>query len=352
MVKVYIPKFLDGVPYIPLLIPNLGPVKFGGELFKENTFRDFKDSAVEIVPDISEADFMLMPHNFSLVIKNNEYLKIFLDLFEKYKKKMIIFAYGDRDLNIDLPGAIVFKYSMYKSSKHPNEIKMPTYVEDLGNEKIEFRSKTSPVPVVGFCGWADYQDRFSHIKTVIKNIIIDVQSLSYGKKWGMRKKGVYFRKKILEALIGSRLIIPNFIIRKTFSSHQKTIDLSPEIARRQYVENIFNSDFSLAIRGDGNESMRFYEILSLGRIPILIDTDIVLPLEDKINYDDFILRIYPEDFSAIDVLTADFYRKTSAAVLIEMQKKARAAFEGYLRPDSYFRHMFSDPKIILSQINR
>lgn len=353
MVKVFIPKFLESIPHIPLLIPNLGRVKFGGELFKEDVFRNFKDPAVEIVSNILDADFILMPHNFSLVTGNKEYLKIFSDLNEKYKKQIIIFAYGDRDIKVDLSETIVFKYSMYKGPRALNEIKMPLYVEDLGGVvEIKSRGKHDSLPIVGFCGWADYGGYFLMAKALIKNLMINFQSVFYGKNWKFHKKGIYFRIKVIDKLLSSKLIKPNFIIRKTFSSHKSTIEANPKLARKQYVNNILDSDFSLAIRGDANDSMRFYEILSLGRIPILIDTDSILPLEEKIDYSDFILRISGDDFYKLDEVIMNFYKNISENEFIDMQVKARDAFSRYLRIDSYLKYIFSDPKVILSKINR
>ena len=43
--------------------------------------------------------------------------------------------------------------------------------------------------------------------------------------------------------------------------------------------------FTICVRGNGNFSVRFYETLASGRIPILIDTDCVLPLENEIDWD-------------------------------------------------------------------
>jgi hypothetical protein len=39
-------------------------------------------------------------------------------------------------------------------------------------------------------------------------------------------------------------------------------------SRREYVENMFGSDYVLCTRGSGNFSIRFYETLSSGRIRV------------------------------------------------------------------------------------
>ena len=52
----------------------------------------------------------------------------------------------------------------------------------------------------------------------------------------------------------------------------------------QYWNNMLLSPFTLCIRGNGNFSVRLYETLAMGRIPVIIDTDCVFPLESQIQW--------------------------------------------------------------------
>lgn len=49
------------------------------------------------------------------------------------------------------------------------------------------------------------------------------------------------------------------------------------------ITDIQNADFILSVKGDGSFFCRFYEALSLGRIPFFIDTDCILPFENMIQ---------------------------------------------------------------------
>jgi len=98
-----------------------------------------------------------------------------------------------------------------------------------------------------------------------------------------------------------------------------------------------NSDFALSIKGDGNFSLRFFEALSLGRIPLFVNTDCVLPLENIIDYKKFVVFVDHKDIKRIDVILSDFYKNLSDDDFVEMQKQAREAFEKYLRIDSFFK---------------
>jgi len=90
-------------------------------------------------------------------------------------------------------------------------------------------------------------------------------------------------------------------------------------------------------------SCRFYEILSLGRIPLFIDTDCVLPLEDIISYEDFMLRIDYKNIDNICKAVDDFYSKTGDEDFLKMQKNAREVYEKYLTPVNFLQYIL--PKI-------
>ncbi|MEK7172576.1 MAG: exostosin family protein, partial [Patescibacteria group bacterium] len=224
----------------------------------------------------------------------------------------------------------------HKLKIKPNEIIMPAYVEDLsGSDGMQLRSK-SRRPIVGFCGWADFENSRQKIFFYLKRAVLDVQNLFFGRPVVVRRRGLWFRKKVLHALESSSLVEANFIIRNSFSGHVATIKNSPEEARKEYIDNISNSDFTLAVKGYGNFSLRFYETLSLGRIPLFINTDCVLPLEDRIDYRDFVVFIDYKNLNQVDKIVADFYENMTGEKFIEMQKRAREVFEKYLRIDAFF----------------
>jgi hypothetical protein len=93
---------------------------------------------------------------------------------------------------------------------------------------------------------------------------------------------------------------------------------------KEFQDNIKNSHFTLCNRGAGNFSMRFYETLSAGRIPLILDTDLVLPYEDKINWDDFIIKGKTED-EIVDKLL-DWWETKD---IILAQRTCRKIYEEY-----------------------
>lgn len=356
MICVYTAPLIPGITHLPILSPNFGPVNPGG-LFAERALAYFREPVFEVVKNPADADYILIPHNyFGAMRKNRGYLRECERLSAESGKKLLLFAYGDSDEEIPFPDAIIFRSSQYRYKKKKNEIMMPAYVEDLGMS--EFLAPGVPraprplaiKPVVGFCGWAAFSSWRNAVKTYVKAYVLTYVS-SVGRPDVLaKKKGLLFRKEVLEILRKSKNIEPNFVIRDFYSHHKATIKIPPEQARREYVENILGSDLSLAVKGDGNYSLRFYEILSLGRVPVLIDTDCVLPLEHVIAYDEFILRIPYRDISRSDEIITDFWGNLTEEKFAEMQKKAREAFEKYLRIDAFFRYVFKDKETLESAL--
>ncbi len=128
-------------------------------------------------------------------------------------------------------------------------------------------------------------------------------------------------------------------MRSTYSGHVATIAGSVEDTRKRFVDTLLNSDYALCVKGDANSSVRFYEALSLGRIPLFVDTECVLPLKDQIAYRDFCVFVDWRDINRIGDILADFHEKCSPEQFKKMQMKAREAYEKYLRIDAFSSHL-------------
>jgi hypothetical protein len=144
--------------------------------------------------------------------------------------------------------------------------------------------------------------------------------------------------KATRILDNSSFVATNFILRGSYSGSPHTIRIDPKQGREEYVDTMLNSDFPLVMKGDGNYSYRFYEALSLGRVPVFINTDCVLPLADRLNYDEFVLSVNHKDICHLDTIIRDFYDSLDEESFVAMQKKAREVFEKYLSTNSFLRY--------------
>lgn len=344
ILKIYANRdFVCSSGYTPLLFPFWGPVLKSTTPYLAAVFEkyNFDKTYYSLVDNIEEADFVLVPHNYWFFKKKNpKLLAKCLGEARQHNKLILIDAQGDSAESINIENAYILRTSQYKFQMKKNEIMIPAYAEDLletyfGGE-LQIRERED-LPVVGFAGWAE-MPFLSRIKSLVKEIPIRLLGL-FNKKYHALEKGIFFRKKALDILNKSKLAKTNFIIRKFYSGHSQTIEGNFKNIRREFVENIIDSDYILCVKGDGNYSTRFYEALSLGRIPLFVDTESVLPLEDVINYKDFCVFVGFRDLPKIGKILADFHKNLTNEQFEEMQKKARIAFENYLRIDKFTKYL-------------
>jgi hypothetical protein len=209
-------------------------------------------SIIQYIPHISssleECDYIIS----TKIPWGSTNLQLIQDVLNSYKyKKAIIFLVSDYNEPFDIPNnVLLFRTGMYKSLQKSNEYLLPYPItkSDLRNEPpFEPLPKKGLKPIVGFCGSIishpsriQYINKLKQVPNIKKNIIIKTEY------WGGKPHN---------------------------------IDVVEE-----FIKNIKDSYFTLSTRGTGNWSARFYQVLYLGRIPLVVNTDLVLPFEDRINW--------------------------------------------------------------------
>jgi hypothetical protein len=331
--KIHIGKIHQDLALLAFLRPNFDPGKVVLNSFSEpDAFSFVREPFFEIVSEPALADFFLIPYNFFHIKDRHEIINYFDDLARSYEKKILIFALGDSSEFVSVSNSIVFRTSQYRSVIKTNEIIIPAFVPDMLRGKPLVTLTKKEKATVGFCGWAEFKTKGQRAKFFIKNMFL---------KFGPRRQGIYFRSKAMTSLNSSNLVNTDFLIRSNHFGNRKTIIGDPLLVRKEYVNNILNSDFILSPKGDGNYSVRFYETLSLGRVPLLIDTDTPLPLEEDIKYQDFILKVDYRNIDQLSKIVSDFYDGLTNERFAFMQKKAREVYEKALCPEVFLRQVFS-----------
>jgi hypothetical protein len=282
---------------------------------------------------LEEAQAVVLPNNFlRLTDEAQEYIARHADHAHRRGIPIFVFSLGDLTdgLRFD-PRVRVFRVSAYRSSMSLQDIVIPTLTTDLGASGITLREK-SDTPVVSFCGQAGYVTLRQWAGYFVKNMLLPSQ----------RRLGVYWRRRMMAACRHSLLVTAKFIVRRSYSMAARTIELAPIAARRDFVLNVQESDFVLAPKGDGNYSNRFLEALSMGRIPVVPDTDIVLPLEHEIDYAKILVSVPMTQIKDTPRLIRAYYDSLSADVWRERQRLARETYERNLRQDAYFKKFFAE----------
>lgn len=312
------------------------PIPLFADKLPENFFKTVATAA-----DLKEASVIVLPNNFTKVNTSVEaYIKYYADLGAQHRKRVFLFSCGDYTDTLMFDSRVyVFKYSLYRSVIRLREISTPTLTEDLGKEGIILRQKREK-PVVSFCGKADFSSLREQIAGWLKRIRIELLAVT-NPLIRARIRGIFWRMCAINACKNSNLIETNFIIRKSFSGAEKTIELDPVQARKEFVNSVINADFILTPKGDGNYSNRFLEALSMGRVPVLIDTDTVLPFEGEIDYSKIVVRVPMSEVQNIPSFIKNFYDSLDDKEWIERQQLARWVYENFLRQDKFFENYFS-----------
>ncbi len=331
--KLHIPESLTGVDLAPWFRPQGGDA-----LFARKAQSAFFDTVSRVVPE--EADVIVLPHNFlRLDGAVSEYITRYADLGEKLHTPVILFSLGDHSDSLQFDSRVkVLRLSVYRSRMQPNDIIMPTLTEDVGAEHFELRAKQE-TPTVSFCGRAAFNSTRERMASWIRRLKFEGLSIFLPKERA-RIRGIFWRQWMMRACERSVLVKTLFIVRSTFSGALRTIEVLPEQARTDFIKSIKDADFVLAPKGDGNYSNRFLEALSMGRIPVVVDTDIVLPFEDTIDYSKIMVRVPMERVHETPRLVAEFYKGLDEEGWQERQRLARETFVQHLSVDAFFKHFF------------
>lgn len=348
MTKVYIEK--QNAPELtPSLVfwPNFKFEISPKLLFRREIMEQYQTPFFEIVSDISLADFVAVPYDYFLVLQYApDYLKRSYKLAEESGKKILLFDYTDyADKTAEIPeSAILFRVSTYRHHKKKNEIIMPYFVEDMGAKyKITPKERNS-VFSVGFCG----QSRFAssaralraRVKLLFSQFLFWLRGDAESKA---HERGIFWRGRALKILRKGGILV-NAVERSFYSLHRASSVFNEIDIRREYAENLRESDLALCARGDSNASQRFYEALSASRVPVFIDTDCVLPLEEIIPYENVLLRVPAEEIKRLPEIIRNWSEKQTAESFLQTEKLAREIFDKYLRLDRYFEIVFDREK--------
>src|SRR5262249_27047502 len=176
----------------------------------------------------------------------------------------------DSDQPVELPGATVFRTTLYRSRRRSFEFAQPAWSEDFVERYAhgELPVRTKPAePTVGFCGLAPRARlaRFRH----------------GGSQSALRARAPTRLRRTTAGQTNS-LVGKDFVGGAVGTGNTDTSPM--QRVRGEYVQNMLDSDSVLCARGAGNFSFRLYETLSCGRIPVFVDTDCVLPYDFMIEW--------------------------------------------------------------------
>lgn len=302
----------------------------------------------EIVTSPHLADFCLLPLMWNYYIDQNK-IHVAGDIYSEATqagKRLIIFCMGDFTAKIPFRDAVIIQSSCYKSRDNLNGNKLlaiPTFIGDYlrmycaGSFRIR---EKSAFPIIGFCGQANG----SLIDFVRRQINISAKQIMFKLnllKWEPPNiEPTLFRHKIINRIQTEHNIKSNFLLRiKYRAGYQPKVKDPFHPTRIEFIKNILESDYTICMRGAGNFSVRYYETLSLGRIPIFINSDCILPLDEVIDYKDYFLWVEQNELPFLSEKILDFHNSLSDKQFKELQVACRYLWEKYLTRIGFFSYL-------------
>lgn len=340
--------------HAPFMYPFWGNPNEESSLFAKEMFDSFSfDTTLYTVVDtIAEADMVFAPYRHNWLLQKDPALLV--ECIARSRSAgipLLIDGMGDVEHPIEYEHAYVLRIGGYRFLPERNRIQVPPASDDLlmrcRKGELTVRSKHEGVPRVGFAAWVTYS-LAGRLRTFVKELPIRVRAL-FDIRYRACEKGVFWRERAVSHLQRSERVALFLRARESFSGSTKTARDDLRRLREEFVETVLESDYALDVRGDANEATRLYEILSLGRIPVILDTERNFPFSSEVDYRSFALIVDFRDVAKLPEAIADFHARISKEEYENMQRKAREAFVKYFRIDAQMTHIVRELRLRLAQ---
>ena len=259
-----------------------------------NDWVDEISNIIEYVDNVEDSDIIVYPYKLDYNIKK------YIDISINSSKKLICFYNDDNDISSCLPDNVdIYRTSFYNSKRKVNEFSLPAWSCDFAKLiTSDYRIKEVQ-PVVGFCGAITHKSR----------------------------------QHAIELLTYNNQIATDFKLRNSFWGG----DIHNSLIRSEYVNHMIKSDLILCCRGAGNFSYRLYECMSLGKIPVIINTDIALPCSDIIFWKD--IGIWVDNIEDINHTINSYWSNITTEEYINHQKLNRKIYNDFLSPVGFTKYL-------------
>ncbi|SHJ00123.1 exostosin domain-containing protein [Flavobacterium terrae] len=290
--------------------------------------------------DYSFTDNVLEAQVYFIPLPINQYPKEKLDeineLCQKNKIKAYGYISGDFGENLgNYENIVFFRMGGFKSQLGDNNKGFPVPLSDhfqrLFHHDHPIPSDKSSKPIIGFCGHASLSQK-KRLKEILKCIKENCRRFfkNYKRKdWEPMFASAYERAKLLQLFTKSSLIKTNFIFRSQYRAGAQTEEQRTKTTL-EYYNNIKDSDYVLCVRGAGNFSVRLYETLMMGKIPLFVNTDCLLPFEDKIDWKKHVVWVEWKDRKNILQKVISFHNQLTNEEFLEIQINNRKLWKEIL----------------------
>ncbi len=311
------------------------PLLFDLHYVKNNDLSDF----YKLVDRVSDCDVVVFPMDYGVFYKHQEAFSKLNKEAKHHKKPIWIYTAGDFGFTVHIPNSYVFRFGGFHSKLDANTFVMPSFINDPYQTVLKQPFSVVPTatePHIGFVGHAKagfvkyIKSYLSHLKLKFKGLF----KLRFFDRQVFYPSGIK-RAHYLNALKNSKQLHTDFIFRDTYRAGIQN-PKSKQETTQEFYDNMFSNLYTFCMRGVGNFSVRFYETLAVGRIPVLLNTDCRLPLSDSVDWEKHVIIVDASKKESLEAQILQFHTSKSEEEIKAIQKNNRLLWETHLERPAYF----------------
>lgn len=261
---------------------------------------------------VSNSNAILVPTDLAYWYKNRGYIKYLSELTDS--NKLIIFNFSDFIPKVKrLERAVYIRPFLNPGENPKNVILAPYEIKPMYSAR-----ELNPFFQVSFMGFVP--------RIFSRRVYFGLKN-SFNHP--MISNGAIIRKLMILKM--KRSTLPSIIVsRKQFSGWTRDNSIERQKRYEDYEKLIKESRYVLCPRGDGNQSLRFYETLSAGRVPVIIDSHMRFPFQEFIDYSKFTITLKMKDsVKTWDKIINEFENEHSGG-FEDLSKQIVEIYEKYL----------------------
>lgn len=251
--------------------------------------------------------------------------------------RTLIFHTHDSETPLRLRHTVVFRTSLVRGRHGRHEHAMPWLsagFPELGLQPAAQRPYQR-VPSVAFCGTL-HREHY-RTPTLYRRLFRRHRNqypIAYPHPPGLRAIAL----DVLKATPG---LDCRFIERDRFLGGAVRADgsIDPQVqaqTRADFVNNLLDADYALCVRGAGNFSIRFAEILAAGRIPLFIDSACVLPWPGRVDWREVLVSVDLGDLPRLGETLLREHRQSDPVEFAARQRRCREVWDQLISPLGFF----------------
>jgi hypothetical protein len=304
------------------------------------------NSNLTLANGFADANMVTPAYMFS-VYYNRKAGNTIADWARQAKQNRIkVFIWHKGDLNpVPIDNVIYLQTSVDRSKRGDIRVSVPFFnedpIENIYNGIPNWHEYTNK-PEIAFCGYAD----MNWLKIALGFLLLSKEKLLFKENINSYYPAslvppVVFRNKVLKLLQNDGRLKADFIIRTKFNVGKKNLNYqydSQDKMIRQFFNNMLDNQYVVCVRGFGNYSVRFFETMACGRIPLFVDTDTDLPGSNIIDYRQHVVWVPGKDLKHMGDILLEYHKNLDDAKIKAIQQSNRKLWLDRLSFNGFFSH--------------